>query len=104
MCDCDNNTTEEEILTLAHLKIYTDMAEYKVKSSWIGRSTHFNGQRKAVRWVSDMTQEKLAHIYEEVNNGENFIDKVDKIKKSNEKNSNKSSKKSNSSKENNEKE
>jgi len=104
MCNCNEDVISKEILSLPHLKIYTNMAEYKIKSSWIGRSTHFNGQRKAVRWVSDMSQEKLAHIYEEVNNGENFIDKIDKIKKSNEKKSDKSSKKSYSKKGLNEKE
>lgn len=72
------------------------MAEYKVKKSFLGSSTNFGGGKedKRVDW-STATQEELAYVYEEVNNGSHYVEKINKkpsdesTKKSSEKSSNK---------------
>lgn len=61
------------------------MAKYSVKKTYKGTGTSFYGGY-FVRW-DDATQEELAHIYEEVNKGKLYVEKIEKINKSNEKNS-----------------
>lgn len=98
MCGCDNNIN---VVDLPHIKIYTNMAKYKIKESFIGGKTIFSGGR-VVSWAGDMAQEELAHLFEEVNGGATFIDKIGKsTKKSNEESSIKDIKKSDSKKDGN---
>jgi|TARA_B100000085_G_C18380439_1_gene446165 hypothetical protein len=88
MCDCNN---KENLVDLPHLKIYTNMATYKVKKQYEGlRSTIKGGEHINWRTVS---QEKLAHLYEEVG----LTCAITKIS-SNEKSDNKVSKKSSDNK------
>jgi len=95
MCGCDNNIN---VVDLPHIKIYTSMAEYKIKESFIGGKTIFSGGR-VVSWAGDMAQEELAYLFEDVNGGATFIEKIGKsTKKSNEESSIKESKKSDSKK------
>jgi len=89
MCDCNN---KNNVVGLQHIKIYTTMAEYKTKMK--GGATYFNGRR--VRWES-ATQEELAWVYEECNNGSHFVEKINK-KSSNEESDTKVIKKSSSKK------
>lgn len=75
---------------MPHLKIYINMAEYKAK---ISGATNFGGGKTdiIVNWES-ATQEQLAWVYEELDNGSHFVDKINK-KSSNEESINKVSKK-----------
>jgi hypothetical protein len=68
------------------------MAEYKAKME--SGATFFDGKR--VRWES-ATQEELAWVYEEANNGSYYVEKINK-KLSNEESDTKSTKKSSSKK------
>jgi hypothetical protein len=98
MCECENFTNSEEIVSLPHLKIYTNMSKYKIKESFIGRKTIFSGGR-VVSWSLDKSQEELAQIFEEVNGGSAFIEKDGKTKTSNNEESSVKGKKKSDSKE-----
>tara|TARA_R110002020_G_scaffold225959_3_gene436298 strand:- start:7872 stop:8159 length:288 start_codon:yes stop_codon:yes gene_type:complete len=89
MCDCDNN---KNVVVLPHINIYTTMAEYKAK--YKDSATFFKGVR--VTWNS-ATQEELAWVYEEVDNGSHYVEKINKTS-SNEKSITKVSKKSSNNK------
>ena len=52
------------------------MANYEVKKQYKGTATSFYAGY-FVRW-DNATQEELAHIYENINNGKSFIDTTDK--------------------------
>tara|TARA_R110000782_G_scaffold194245_1_gene283856 strand:- start:77 stop:367 length:291 start_codon:yes stop_codon:yes gene_type:complete len=86
MCNCNN---KKIVVDLPHINIYTTMAEYKAKKQYEGAATRFDGIR--VNW-STATQEELAWVYEEVNNGSHYVEKINK-KSSNEESINKVSKK-----------
>jgi|TARA_R100001463_G_scaffold56773_3_gene108927 hypothetical protein len=79
MCGCNNN---KKIVNLPHLKIYLIMAKYSIKEKYKGLATSFY-DGLFVRW-DNVSQEELAHIYEEVNGGKSFVNKIEKTKKSNE--------------------
>tara|TARA_R110000764_G_scaffold42765_1_gene96210 strand:+ start:276 stop:554 length:279 start_codon:yes stop_codon:yes gene_type:complete len=87
MCDCD----KINILSLpSYLKIYTDMAKYKINKDYEGlRSSVSNFG--TISW-SDATQEILAHLYED----RNFTSIIIKTKSNEESNIKKSNKKSES--------
>ena len=89
MCGCNN---ENNVVDLPHIKIYTTMAEYKAKMK--DSATFFKGVR--VTW-NRATQEELAWVYEEVENGSHYVEKINK-KSSNEEINTKVSKKSSSNK------
>ena len=94
MCDCNN---KKNVVDLPHLKIYTNMATYKVKKQYEGlRTTIYGGEN--ITWAT-ASQEKLAELYEEV--GLTFA--ITKIS-SNEKSDNKVSKKSSNNKKDSKKE
>ena len=78
MCGCQE---DKKIVDLPHLKIYTIMANYKIKEKYIGSATGLN-PKYIVRW-GNQSQEELSYIYEELN-GSKYIDKLEKTKKSNE--------------------
>mgnify|MGYP003660739556 CR=1 FL=1 len=84
MCNCNS---KNYVVDLPHINIYTAMAEYKAKMK--DAATRFGGIR--VRWNS-ATQEELAWVYEEVDNGSHYVEKINK-KSSNEESVNKVSKK-----------
>ena len=84
MCNCNN---KKYVVDLPHINIYTTMAAYKAKIK--DSATFFKGVR--VRWNS-ATQEELAWVYEEVDNGSHYVEKINK-KSSNEESVNKVSKK-----------
>ena len=84
MCGCNN---KENVVNLPHINIYTAMAEYKAKIK--GAATRFGEVR--VNWDT-ATQEELAWVYEEANNGSHYVEKINK-KSSNEESINKVSKK-----------
>lgn len=52
------------------------MANYKVKENYKGTGTSFHGGY-FIRW-DNASQEELAHIYEDINGGKSFVDKLDK--------------------------
>ena len=79
MCGCKDN---KNFVSLPHLKIYLIMASYSVKEKYKGTGTSFYGGN-FVRW-DEATQEELAHIYEEIDGGKLYVDKLEKTKKSNE--------------------
>jgi len=87
MCNCNN---KKIVVDLPHINIYTTMSEYKAKKRYEGAATRFDGIR--VNW-STATQEELAWVYEEANNGSHYVEKINK-KSSNEESINKVSKKS----------
>ena len=78
MCGCQK---DKKIVDLPHLKIYTIMANFKIKELYVGSATKFK-ENYVVRW-GNQSQEELAYIYEELN-GSGYIDKLEKTKKSNE--------------------
>ncbi len=80
MCGCKDN---KNFVSLPHLKIYLIMANYSVKKTYKGTGTSFYGGY-FVRW-NDATQEELAHIYEEIDGGKLYVDKIEKTNQSNEK-------------------
>tara|TARA_R100001463_G_scaffold106233_1_gene160837 strand:+ start:1010 stop:1294 length:285 start_codon:yes stop_codon:yes gene_type:complete len=88
MCGCNN---KENVVDLPHIKIYTNMATYKVKKHLEGTSSTFYGGQH-VNW-SLASQEVLAHLYEE----RGMTDLITKTS-SNEKSDNKVSKKSSNKK------
>ena len=74
------------------------MANYKVKKQYKDTATYFKGVR--VHW-NTATEEQLAWVYEEVDNGYLYVEKTDKTNKSNNESTVKKSKKeSKSGKEN----
>jgi hypothetical protein len=87
MCGCQDN---KKVVDLAHLKIYLVMANYKAKKQYENCATFFKGRR--VRWES-ATEEELAWVYEEVENGSHYVEKIDKTNKSNNESTIKKSKK-----------
>jgi|TARA_Y100000592_G_scaffold99321_1_gene174939 hypothetical protein len=87
MCDCNS---KKNVVDLPHIKIYTKMANYKVKKEFKNTATYFGNVR--VRW-EDATDETLAWVYEEAKNGSHYVEKIDKINKSYEKSDSKVSKK-----------
>ena len=89
MCDCNNN---ENVVDLPHINIYTTMAEYKAKMK--DSATFFKGVR--VTW-NTATQDELAWVYEEIDNGSHYVEKINKTS-SNEKIITKVSKKSSNNK------
>ena len=89
MCNCNK---KNYVVDLPHINIYTTMAEYKAKMK--DAATRFGGIR--VRWNS-ATQEELAWVYEEVDNGSHYVEKINK-KSSNEESDTKVIKKSSSKK------
>tara|TARA_R110000824_G_scaffold113878_1_gene263918 strand:- start:150 stop:437 length:288 start_codon:yes stop_codon:yes gene_type:complete len=89
MCGCNN---KENVVNLPHINIYTAMAEYKAKIK--GAATRFGEVR--VNWDT-ATQEELAWVYEEANNGSHYVEKINK-KSSNEESTAKVSKKSSNNK------
>lgn len=89
MCDCNK---KNYVVYLPHINIYTNMAEYKAKMK--DAATRFGGIR--VHWNS-ATQEELAWVYEEVDNGSHYVEKINK-KSSNEESTAKVSKKSSNKK------
>jgi len=86
MCNCNS---KEIVVDLPHINIYTNMAEYRFKKQYEGAATRFKGLR--VNW-STATQEILAWVYEEADNGSHYVEKINK-KSSNEESINKGSKK-----------
>jgi hypothetical protein len=89
MCGCNN---KNNVVDLPHINIYTKMAEYKAKMK--DSASFFNGVR--IRW-NTATQEELAWVYEEVDNGSHYVEKINK-KSSNEESTAKVSKKSSNKK------
>ena len=87
MCDCNS---KNYVVDLPHINIYITMAEYKAKMK--DSATIFGGIR--VHWNS-ATQEQLAWVYEEVENGSHYVEKINK-KSSNEESDTKGIKKSSS--------
>jgi hypothetical protein len=87
MCGCNN---DKFFVNSPHLKIYTIMANYEVKKEYKGSATSFSGGY-FVRW-GNATQDELAHIYENIDNGKSFIDKTDKKDEPKKTNKKKSSK------------
>jgi len=97
MCICNS---KNYVVDLPHINIYTAMAEYKAKDYLRvqGGASRIGNIR--IRWNS-ATQEELAWVYEEVENGSHYVEKIDKTNKSNNEESTikKSNKKGKSSKE-----
>lgn len=77
MCRCQNN---KKIVDLTHLKIYLVMANYKVKKQYENCASFFKGVR--VDW-NNASEEQIAWVYEEVENGSHYVEKIDKTNKSN---------------------
>jgi len=91
------------VVGLPHINIYTVMAEYKVKDYLRIKDGASRIGNIRIRWNS-ATQEELAWVYEEVENGSHYVEKIDKTNKSNNEESTikESKKKGKSSKKNNE--
>jgi hypothetical protein len=98
MCGCQNNIN---VVDLTHLNIYLVMANYKVKKQYKDTATFFKGVR--IDW-NNASEEQIAWVYEEVDNGSHYVEKIDKTNKSNNEESTikESKKKGKSSKKNNE--
>ena len=93
MCDCN------EEINVVLINIYLEMAEYKVNKNVIKGFRLSDDGKQGVDFRTDLSQEQLAHAYEELNMTD-WIDKVDKINKSNEKSTSKKLKKEKPSKDN----
>jgi hypothetical protein len=90
MCNCGSN---KNVVDLPHINIYTKMAEYKAKKVYLNGMANFGGGKNDIFInFSTATQEELAWVYEEANNGSHYVEKINK-KSSNEESINKVSKK-----------
>jgi len=79
MCDCD---LSKNIVDLPHIKIYLEMAEYKIKDGFEWLTWTKQGSYK-IQWTT-ATQEELAYAYEE-KGLEKFIEKITNKSKDGEK-------------------
>tara|TARA_R100001244_G_C5149598_1_gene129429 strand:+ start:709 stop:1014 length:306 start_codon:yes stop_codon:yes gene_type:complete len=93
MCEC---SSYKKVVDLPHIKIYLEMADYKIKDKYVGQISWTTSGSFKINWCS-CSQEELAYAYEEVGLTE-YIEKTTKTSKDEEKTSTtkKSSKKASS--------
>jgi len=80
MCECSSH---KKVVDLPHIKIYLEMADYKIKDKYVGQLSWTTSGNFRINWCS-CSQEELAYAYEEVGLTE-YIEKTTKTSKDEEK-------------------
>jgi hypothetical protein len=82
MCECSSN---KKVVDLPHIKIYLEMADYKIKDKYVGKLSWTTSGSFKIRW-NRCSQEELAYAYEEVGLTK-YIEKTTKTSKDDKKTS-----------------